>query len=134
MRIRRLARAVTIFLAVVAIGGCAKHWTTFRHDAERTGNQREHSALSDPTKVASLSVKWTFAPSGAQGFYSSPIVHDGKVYIGNGNGVFYALNEKTGAVLWQYPSGTPLTSTFTCNPSSFGIASAAAYARIKGKE
>lgn len=134
MRVLRLARVVTIFAAVGAIGGCAKHWTTFRHDEERTGNQRERSALSDPTKVASLNVKWTFAPSGAQGFYSSPIVHNGKVYIGNGNGVFYALKEKTGAVLWQYPSGTPLTSTFTCNPSSFGIASAAAYVRIKGKD
>ena len=128
------ARALAILLAGCSIGGCSRHWTTFRHDAERTGNQREHSDLADPSKVANLKVAWTFSPSGAQGFYSSPIVHDGKVYIGNGNGYFYAVSERTGALLWQYPSGTPLTSTFTCNPSSLGVASAAAFARIKGKE
>lgn len=134
MRFNGFWRTLAVLAATCAMNGCAKHWTTFRHDAERTGNQRERSALSDPAKVASLKVAWTFSPSGAAGFFSSPIVHDRKVYIGNGNGVFYALSEKTGAVLWQYPSGMPLTSTFTCNPSSFGIASSAAFAEVKGKE
>jgi outer membrane protein assembly factor BamB len=134
MRFTAFAKAFAIFAAACALGGCSRHWTTFRHDTERTGNQKERSALSDPSKVPNLKVVWTFSPSGADGFFSSPIVHDRKVYIGNGNGIFYALDEKTGSVLWQFPSGTPLTSTFVCNPSSHGIASAAAYARIKGKE
>jgi outer membrane protein assembly factor BamB len=130
-----MAKALAVLAAVCAAGGCAhRNWETFRHDQERSGNQKKRSALSDPANVGSLKVAWTFSPSVAQGFYSSPIVHDDKVYIGNGNGYFYALDEKTGAVLWQYPTGTALTSTFNCNPSSYGIASAAAFARVKGKE
>jgi outer membrane protein assembly factor BamB len=134
MRISIMAMAAALALGCVALEGCDKSWATFRHDSERTGNQKERSALSDPAKIPTLNVVWTFSPPGGAGFFSSPIVHDHKVYIGNGNGVFYALDEKTGAVLWQYPSGTPLTSTFTCNPSSFGIASSAAFAHVKGKE
>jgi len=122
------------FLVSCALGGCEKHWDTFRHDAERSGNQAEYSALADPAKIPNLKVTWTFTPPGAAGFRGSPIVHDHKVFIGNGNGYVYALNERTGALLWQYPGGTPLTSTFTCNPSSYGIASSAAFARVAGKE
>ena len=126
--------ASALLLASFTLVGCEEHWNTFRHDDERTGNQRERSALADPARIQNLKVVWTFSPPGAAGFYGSPIVHDHTVYLGNGNGRFYALNEATGAVLWQYPSGTPLTSSFTCNPSSFGIASSAAFARVKGKE
>lgn len=134
MRIATVTMAATLLLVSAVLASCDKSWSTFRHDEERTGNQKERSALSDPAKIASLKVIWTFSPGGAVGFFSSPIVHDHKVYIGNGNGFFYALNEKTGAILWQYPGGTPLTSTFTCNPSSFGIASSAAFAQVKGKD
>ncbi|MGI0025887.1 MAG: PQQ-binding-like beta-propeller repeat protein, partial [Nitrososphaera sp.] len=61
------------------------------------------------------------------------IVFKGRVYIGNGNGRFYALDAKTGALLWQFPpaSNPPLVSQFTCNPSSLGIASSATIARIR---
>jgi outer membrane protein assembly factor BamB len=130
----KVAQALLVLALIGSVAGCSKHWTTFRHDAQRTGNQPHRSALSDPTKIANLKVVWTFSAPGGQGFYSSAIVHDHKIYIGNGNGIFYALSEQTGAILWQYPSGTPLTSTFTCNPSSIGIASTATYARVKGKE
>jgi outer membrane protein assembly factor BamB len=134
MKFATFTKALAMLLVSCAMASCSKPWETFRNDTERTGNQKERSALSDPAKIPSLKVVWTFTPPGATGFYSSPVVHDRRVYIGNGNGFFYALNEKTGAMLWQYPSGTPLTSTFTCNPSSFGIASSAAFARVKGKE
>ena len=64
-------------------------------------------------------------------------MHDGRVFIGNGNGQFFALDAKTGATLWTFPpAGFPvsLTSKFTCNPSSFGIADTAAIARVKDRD
>jgi outer membrane protein assembly factor BamB len=50
--------------------------------------------------------KWKPAPGTMQGqpkpaLYSSPTVYDGVIYIGADTGVFYALNETTGAVLWS---------------------------------
>jgi len=111
----------------------SSEWPAFRHDIRRSAHQPLPSALSDPARVSRLHIGWAFSPSDAKGFRASPIVFEGRVYIGNGNGRFYALDARTGALLWQFPpsSDPPLTSAFTCNPSSFGIASSAAIAHIK---
>jgi outer membrane protein assembly factor BamB len=95
-------------------------------------NQPRPSALSNPALVPGLHIEWQQHPAGASLFRGSPVLHEGKVYIGNGNGRFYALNAITGAIVWQYPpaAAPALTSQFTCNPSSEGIASSAVIARI----
>lgn len=129
------ALLVVTLSALWVLGGCAtKDWRTFRYDASRAAHMPRGSALSDPARVGTLHVVWSFQPPGALAFRGSPIVHKGRVYVGNGNGRFYALDAATGALLWQYPpAGSPaLTSQFTCNPSSRGIASSAAIARIGG--
>lgn len=137
MKLRRLVSVLILLVLGFSLAGCSKRsWPVFRHDARRTGNQRHWSRLSDPSKVAGLHYVWTFTPPSSVSSYGSPIVHEGRVYIGNGNGFFYAVNAKTGALLWQYPpvGGQPLTSTFTCNPSSWGIASSGAFAEVHGKD
>lgn len=136
---RRIIVGPTACLLVASVlGGCAKDWKGFRHNALRDANQPRASKLSDPAQVGTLHVAagWPFQPAGAQAFRASPVVHKGRLFIGNGNGRFYALDAVTGALLWQYPpaASPPLTSSFTCNPSSFGIASSAAIARIRGTE
>jgi outer membrane protein assembly factor BamB len=116
---------------------CSGEWPAFRHSGLRDGNQPIGSVLADPEKVKTLKVKWTFTPpASAQEFRASPIVHKERVYVGNGNGRLYALDAATGALLWQYPkAGDPaLTSQFTCNPSSMGLAASAAIATIKRKD
>src|SRR6266852_3533222 len=136
MKPRRTVAALVILAACSGLQGCSKGWPAFRHDGLRTGNQFHKSRLSDPTKVTNLHIVWTFNAPGGRGFFASPVVHKGKVFIGNGNGFLYALNADTGAVIWQYPpsGGQALTSTFTCNPSSFGIASSATVTKIGGTE
>ncbi len=128
------------FLCLMLFSACSSDWPAFRHNPLRTGAQLNNGPLTDPSKVANLAVAWTFPgttpPSPAPGpFRASPIVYKGVVYIGNSNGYFYALNANDGTLKWQYPSGgAALTSTFTCNPSSEGIASSAAIAEIGGKD
>src|SRR5690349_11995072 len=89
--------------------GCRKEqeWHSFHYDSRRTSSQPNKTALSDPAKVPGLAVRWTWTapapgPGGQAGFRASPVVNDNIVYIGNGNGFFYALNGDTGALLWQY--------------------------------
>lgn len=126
---------IAALITLVAVGGCAsKDWRTFRYNASRSAHMPRGSALSDPARVGTLHVVWQFRPPGAGPFRASPVVHKGRVYVGNGNGRFYALDAATGVLLWQYPpAGSPaLTSQFTCNPSSRGIASSAAVAQIGG--
>lgn len=133
---KKITLAAIIFIGI-ALPSCApNYWRTFRHDASRSGYQADSSAISDPAKVPGLHVRWTFQPPGPQMFRASPVVYNGRVYIGNANGYFYAVNADTGALDWQYPAAASpaLVSQFTCNPSSFGIASSAAIATINGTD
>jgi outer membrane protein assembly factor BamB len=133
--------AVLVSLVICFVGCREQEWPEFRYDAMRTASQPNSTVLSDPARVPSLAVRWTWSapPPGAggqAGFRASPVINDKILYIGNGNGYFYALNAETGALLWQYPpAGQPaLVSQFQCNPSSFGIASSAVVTDIKGKD
>ena len=146
MNTPRLYRTL-IMLAAFVLCGCAgsADWPAFRQNALRTAAQLERSALSDPKKVAKLHVVWRF-PNAIEadlcdGFRASPVVFKGRVFIGNGNGYFYALDAETGAKVWQYPPVTcpadecpPLKSKFICNKSSLGIASSATIAKIGGTD
>lgn len=134
-RISRGLAGLLLVAGASVLAGCAtRDWPTFRHDERRSAHMKRRSALSDPARVTALHVVWSFQPPGALPFRGSPVVHRGRVFAGNGNGRFYALDASTGAVLWQYPpaASPALTSQFSCNPSSDGIASSAAIARIGG--
>lgn len=133
-----LRRIVVPSLAALLMSGCACDWPAFRHDALHTGGQLWHSPLANPAQVASLHVGsgWPFQPAGAMPFRGSPVVYKGVVYIGNANGRFYAVDATSGGLVWQYPdpAAPALTSQFTCNPSSEGIASSAIIAKIAGAD
>src|SRR5690349_20071262 len=108
----------------IGIFGVFTRLAEFRHNGLRTGAQLNHCPLTDPAKVATLHVGWTFpiAPvNPAPGpFRAGPIIYKGVVYIGNSNGHLYAIDANTGALKWEYPAANAqaLVSTFTCNPSS----------------
>jgi outer membrane protein assembly factor BamB len=74
---------------------------------------------------------WSFTPSfhnptPSGPFTASPIVVNDTVFIGNGNGYFYALAAATGELLWQFPPGDkPLLGGF--DNLRRGIDSPAAY-------
>ncbi|HEY2446643.1 MAG TPA: PQQ-binding-like beta-propeller repeat protein [Rhizomicrobium sp.] len=138
-RVRNALLATLALLAAAGVAACSTEWPEFRQNIFRTGSQFNNGPLADPQKVQSLAVKWTFPGSAgvnlnpAPGpFYAAPIVFKDTVYIGNSNGFFYAIDATTGALKWQFPAkgSQPLTSTFTCNPSSMGIASSADVAVI----
>jgi outer membrane protein assembly factor BamB len=129
-------------LTAAALAACTlppATWPTNRANILATGGPIIFSdpAVTDPVRVATLAVKWTFDPAeGDSAFRASPVVLDNRVFIGNGNGRMYALDATTGALLWQYPpSGQPpLSSKFQCNPSSKGIASSAVVTQIGGTD
>ncbi|MEO0423993.1 MAG: PQQ-binding-like beta-propeller repeat protein, partial [Pseudomonadota bacterium] len=112
---------------------CSGDWPAFRHNAMRSANQTQVSALSDPYQVKKLNRAWEFDPPEGRAFRASPVVHGDMVYIGNGNGRFYALDVATGAVQWEYPPpGSPaLLTQYVSNPSSCGIAASAAIGRVQ---
>lgn len=54
-------------------------------------------------------LKWSFKTDGK--IFSSPIVHDGIVYIGSEDGNLYAINEKTGKIHWKFKTGGAVHSS-----------------------
>jgi len=59
-----------------------------------------------------LTALWTFAPAGAQGFYSSPcVVNDSFLYIGNDDGKLYAVYTQDGTSKWTFTTGGQVRSS-----------------------
>src|SRR5439155_22298147 len=70
-----------------------------------------------PAAVAGLTPAWAFSTSSTgdgTGFNTTPVVYDGCVFIGSFSGVAYALDAKTGHVVWQRKLEAP-------NPGSGGV-------------
>jgi outer membrane protein assembly factor BamB len=113
----------------------ASEWCSYRYGTRRTGAQPLASALSNPAKVAALSVKWSFPASPAGGFKASPIAVNDTVFIGSQNGYFYALDAATGALKWQFPKASDPGLLGSCGSfGRYGIQSSATFANIGGKE
>jgi outer membrane protein assembly factor BamB len=95
-----------------------------------------HSSLSPataitPANAASLKRMWgrrcaapTISGQPTTGFVASPSVYNGTIYIGCNTGIFYALNETTGAVEWTQMLG--YVTRHTC--AARGISSTASIA------
>jgi polyvinyl alcohol dehydrogenase (cytochrome) len=79
-------------------------WTTYHHDAERTGSD------PDGTSPLTPSLSWQSTDLGAP-IWGQPLILGSRVYVATvGDGV-YALDASTGAVLWHVSAGTPVPST-----------------------
>ncbi len=87
-------------------------WTEFHRDNMQRWNPYE--TVLGVGNVGGLQVKWT-NPIGSFSYFmnSSPAVVNGVVYIGNDQGILYALNASTGATLWSFNLGfgIPVSST-----------------------
>lgn len=75
-------------------------WTLSRGDSGQTGVA--HAKLADK-----LALRWSFKPpvtgtSSAAPIKATPIVADGKAFIGSFDGRFYAVDLKTGKELWHF--------------------------------
>lgn len=119
-----------------APGACSGDWPAFRQNGLRTARQVQISPLGDPYAVKTLSVKAKVtAPDGGT-FTASPVIYGFRVFIGSSNGHVYAFKSDFAdgdKPLWQYPPAgeTALQSSFTCNPSSMGVAASVAIGTSK---
>jgi outer membrane protein assembly factor BamB len=114
-------------------------WPAYRHDTFRTGDLPGADLLSRPSAVRTLAIDWAFPAGGGHvgAFRASPIVVNGRVFIGSLGGIFYALDANSGALLWQYPATGALTGSCGSGPQAFGnygIESSASFARIDGRD
>lgn len=86
----------------------ADDWTTFGHDVQRSGVDALPNAINVDT-VSNLHLKWTF--TSPAGFYASPVVVNGIVYVVDFAGNMTALSAASGAILWQRQLQGPIAMT-----------------------
>lgn len=90
-KLQKLLIAAAISIVWADIVYC-KSWPMFMGNESRTGYTYEQAG-------GTLTLKWdydTFSES-----ICSPVTKDGKVFFGNNSGAVYALDARTGQVIWQ---------------------------------
>jgi outer membrane protein assembly factor BamB len=60
--------------------------------------------------VSNLALKWSYTTSGEIANLISPTVANGVVYVTSYDGMLYALDAHTGAMLWNYDVGFSVSS------------------------
>jgi len=101
-------------------------WPMYGHDVANSRTQPEEAGLGAGV-VAGLAPLWAFDTSSVgdeTGFNSTPVVYDSCVFIASAGGTAYALNARSGHVVWQRKLEAP-------NPGSGGavVGAAAIYGR-----
>ena len=96
-------------------------WSSYLFAADHAGYNPSATTITTAT-AATLVKVWHWTPAAAKagqvgGLYASPVVSGGLVFIGARTGIFYALNEATGAVVWKR-TFAPIVGT-TCGPQGF---------------
>jgi alcohol dehydrogenase (cytochrome c) len=88
-------------------------WLTYSGDY----SGRRHSPLKQitPENVSRLAAQWTFQadqmPAG-RGFETTPLIVDGTLYITGNNNIAWAVDSRTGRVLWRYRRELPTGLTY----------------------
>lgn len=99
-----LAICVCAVFVVSAPAYGEPEWTTYHHDAARSGIDPESSQPVAPTRL------WqTAALDGV--IWAEPLVYGPNVYVATENDTIYAINSESGKVVWEKHLGTPVPSS-----------------------
>jgi outer membrane protein assembly factor BamB len=96
-------RRVLLGAALVVLAGEAFAQSTFRGDTAHTG------AVDAVAPRQFHRLKWRFLTGGR--VVSSPVFHDGVLFVGSDDGSVYALDATSGKRRWRYATAGPVAST-----------------------
>jgi outer membrane protein assembly factor BamB len=110
-RVRRglvLAMVLAAALGASAVAGLAADWPAYLFGAAHSSANLAETAIT-PSNAKSLVKGWNWIPDPPTmtgqplgTLTSSPTVYAGRIYIGANTGVFYALDDQTGTVIWKH--------------------------------
>jgi polyvinyl alcohol dehydrogenase (cytochrome) len=109
-------------------------WNGFGGDARNTRFAPVAVAGLSPAAVPRLKLKWAFGFPGVSASGSQATVVGNRAYVGSRNGVVYALDAKSGCIVWAFEADAGVRSTPVVGGDGparsiyFGDANASAYA------
>jgi alcohol dehydrogenase (cytochrome c) len=91
----------------------AENWLTFSGDY----SGQRHSPLTQitPDNVADLASVWTFQTgtlTRGRGFETTPLIHDGVLYVTGSNNLAWAIDARSGRAFWEYRRELPGDLTY----------------------
>jgi alcohol dehydrogenase (cytochrome c) len=94
-------------------------WLTYGGDY----NGHRHSPLTQitPQNVGQLSAQWTFQTGALGSFQTTPIVIDGVIYATGWNNNAWAIDARTGRVIWRYRRNLPEDMHLCCGAVNRGF-------------
>jgi alcohol dehydrogenase (cytochrome c) len=83
-----------------------------------------HSPLVqlDPASVPKLQVAWAFGTGTTGQFEVSPVLYDGVLFVTSSYNRLFALDARTGALLWRYDHQNGKNLPLCCGPANRGAA------------
>jgi hypothetical protein len=96
--------ALTFGTAARVASAAGPAWTTYRHDAARSGVDPDSANPVSPSQA------WQTPALDGQ-IYGQPLVYGSNVYVATENDTIYALDAATGMVVWSRHLATPETSS-----------------------
>ncbi len=83
-----------------------------------------HSPLETltPDSVSKLQVAWAFGTGTTGQFEVSPVLYDGVLFVTSSYNRLFALDAKTGALLWRYDHQNGKNLPLCCGPPNRGVA------------
>jgi polyvinyl alcohol dehydrogenase (cytochrome) len=88
-------------------------WTSWGPSFTNTRFQAADRAGLDPSKIAGLTLKWSFGFGGDVIALAAPTVYRGTVFMGSAGGVIQALDAKSGCQYWRFQAGGPVRAAPT---------------------
>jgi polyvinyl alcohol dehydrogenase (cytochrome) len=102
-------------------------WNGFGGDIRNTRFQPAAAAGLPPTAVPRLKLKWAFGFPGVSASGSQVTVAGTRAFVGSRNGVVYALDAKSGCIVWAFEADAGVRSTPVVGRSGADATSAALY-------
>lgn len=99
-----LLPAIVMVLIAFTPQVAAGDWPTFHQGFQRTGY------TADPGPDTG-NIRWVFETEGQVS--SSPVISDGMIYIGSGDGTAYCLEADTSRPIWEYTTAGPVHGSIT---------------------
>jgi quinohemoprotein ethanol dehydrogenase len=133
MKMRLSVSSLSMVLLVLAIGACKKSaptsgagvgadWTMYG----RTNDEQRFSPLSqiNERNIGQLGLLWDRELGTTRGLEATPLVSNGVIYTTGEWSVAYALDARTGAILWKFDPQVPRARvrTICCDVVNRGVA------------
>ena len=104
----------------LVIAADAPQWSGWSPAPTNTRYQpAERAGLTEQT-VPKLKLKWAFGFPDATSAWSQPTVAGGRLFVGSQNGTVYALDAKSGCIIWTYAARSGVRNAPLVGPRAGG--------------